>query len=147
VIRPSSLKLGLAKMEDAAEYRRDPPAGPPDRILDHRKGTRLIWRLRERVQELAHQIAAAVIEARHLVVFEHRVVGVVLERSSTVGHAAKITLICLRDRPARQDIDAGSAAFDDARPHRIEVTRRRRAREASAGLRSRRSELFARSRS
>jgi hypothetical protein len=77
-IRAAAAELGLAQVEDAAEHRRDPPPRPADRVLDLRERPRAVGRLGELVEQLAHQVAAAVVEAGDLVRVDERVVRRVL---------------------------------------------------------------------
>jgi hypothetical protein len=77
-IRPAPGELGLAQVEDAAEDGRDPAPRPADLILDLRERPGPIGRGGERVEQPAHQIAAAVVEALDLLDVVHRVMRRVL---------------------------------------------------------------------
>jgi hypothetical protein len=70
-IWPAATELTLAQMEDAAEDRRDPAPRPSDRILDLWERARVVRRRGETVEELAHQVAAPVVEARDLLWLVH----------------------------------------------------------------------------
>ena len=77
-VRAAAGELPMAQVRDAAEDRRDPPARPAHRILDLREGARAIRSVGEGVQQLAHEVAAAVVEARDLAGILHGVVRRVL---------------------------------------------------------------------
>ena len=62
----ASAELGVAQVRDAAEHRGDPAPRPSDRVLDRRERPRLVRAPRERSEQLAHQVAAAVVEADDL---------------------------------------------------------------------------------
>ena len=55
-------RLGLAQTADAAEHGRDPPPRPAHLVLDLRERPRLIGPRGKGVEQLAHQVAAAVVE-------------------------------------------------------------------------------------
>jgi hypothetical protein len=84
-VRAAAAELGLAQVEDAAEHRRDPPPRPADRSFYVGERARPVGRLGERVQQLAHQVAAAVVEAGDLVRVDQRVVRRVLPYPQTHG--------------------------------------------------------------
>src|SRR5579862_7711098 len=87
-IRAPAAELGGAKMPDAAEHAGYPTARPADRVLDLRKRPRLVWRAGQGVQQLTHQVAATVMEARDLLRIVHRVLRGVLRapRCQLTGH-------------------------------------------------------------
>src|SRR5437588_12810156 len=72
-------------MADAAEHRGDPPVRPPERILDTGEGAWPAGRHRRLVQQLAHEVAAAVVEPRDLVRMVHGVLGDVLSGEPDAG--------------------------------------------------------------
>jgi phage shock protein PspC (stress-responsive transcriptional regulator) len=83
VVRAAPAELGVAQVGDTAEHGRDPAARPADRILDLREGAGLIGRVGQRVQQLAHEVAAAVVEAGDIPGSAHRVLRRVL--AATAG--------------------------------------------------------------
>jgi len=77
-VRPAAAELGVAQAGDPAEDRGDPATRPSDRVLDGGKGARPVRRLGQLPEELAHQVAAAVVEALDLARLGHRVLRGVL---------------------------------------------------------------------
>jgi hypothetical protein len=69
----------VAQVMDAAEDRGDSPVRPADRVLDCWEGPRLAGRGGEAVEQLAHEVAAAVVKARDLVRIAHRVLRRMLD--------------------------------------------------------------------
>ena len=85
VVGAPPLELDHAQAADATEDRRDPPVRPADRVLDLGEGARPVGRLGQAVQELAHEVAAAVVEARNLAGVDHRVRRRVLRCRHVLG--------------------------------------------------------------
>jgi hypothetical protein len=79
-IRSPAGELGVAEVGNAAEHGCDPAARPAHRVLDLWERTRLLRRRGERIQELSHQVAAAVVKAGDLVGIVHRILGYVFGR-------------------------------------------------------------------
>src|ERR1035441_2093287 len=77
-IGPAAPELGRAEMPDAAEDAGDSPARPRQRILNLGERARVIGRGGQRVQEFAHEVAAAVVKPLDLAGIIHRVLGSVL---------------------------------------------------------------------
>jgi hypothetical protein len=74
----------VAQVRHATEHRGDSPARPPDRVLDVGKGARPVRLLGQLSEQLAHQVAAAVMEALDLPRLGHRVLrGVLAEAHSS----------------------------------------------------------------
>jgi hypothetical protein len=65
-------------MEDPSEHRGDPAARPPDRVLDLREGAWPVGCGGERREQLAHEVAAPILEAGDLAGIVHGVVRRVL---------------------------------------------------------------------
>jgi hypothetical protein len=84
VVRPASAEFRVAQMGDAAEHRRDPPARPSDRLLHLRERAGEVRHGGQAVEQLAHQIAAAVVEPRDVVGVGHDVLWCVLARSDII---------------------------------------------------------------
>jgi hypothetical protein len=78
VIGTAAAELRVTQMRDPAEHGGDPPPGPTDRVLDLGERPRAIRRAREAVEQLAHQSAAAVVEAFDLPWLVHHVLRSVL---------------------------------------------------------------------
>src|ERR1700722_8219410 len=76
--RTPSTELDCPQAPGAAENARDPSTRPTDRILHIRKSPRRIGRQGESVEQLPHEIAAAVVKPRDLTGIPHRVLGAVL---------------------------------------------------------------------
>jgi len=74
-IGPAAAELGGAQVPDAAEHAGDSPTWPGERVFDLRERARVIRRSGERAQEVAHEVAAAVVETLDLVGVVHRVVS------------------------------------------------------------------------
>ncbi len=87
-IRPASLEFLMRSAAHPAEHRRDPPARPAERVLNLRKRTRPIGTGGELAEQLAHQLAAAVVEALDLLGLVHRVGRCVLGTCTPVRLAA-----------------------------------------------------------
>ena len=83
VVRPAPAELAVAQTRNATENRRDPAPRPADRVLDLRKRARSIRSSGQPVQELAHQVAAAIIETLDLIGTVHRVLRRVLDERRT----------------------------------------------------------------
>src|SRR5947209_16150551 len=65
-VGPAAAELPVAHAEDAAQHRRDAAAGPSNRVLDLGERARTAGCCRESVEQLAHQVAAAVVETGDL---------------------------------------------------------------------------------
>jgi hypothetical protein len=77
-IGPAAAELRAAEVPDATEHAGDPPARPGERVFDLRERAWVIRRGGKRAQELAYQVAAAVVETLDLVGIIHRVLSRVL---------------------------------------------------------------------
>jgi len=69
----AAFELGVAEVGDTAEHGGDPASRPPERVLDLGERPRLVGRVGQSVQQLAHEVAAAVVEALDLAGVIHRV--------------------------------------------------------------------------
>ena len=63
---------------------------PSDRVLNLREGVRLIGRGSERVEQLTHEIATAIVEALDLAGIVHRILGSVLGRRRRAHRAGRL---------------------------------------------------------
>src|SRR5215207_7649471 len=88
--------MGFASVRDASQRGADPASRPAGRVLDLREGPRLVGRLGEPVEQLAHEVGAAVVEPRDLVGIGHGVLRGVLNRE----HGAQSARPMRRSKPA-----------------------------------------------
>jgi hypothetical protein len=77
-IRAPPGELRVAQLRHPTQHGGDPAARPSEHVLDQRERTRLIRRRGKAVEQLAHQVAAAVVERRDLARVVHRVLRRVL---------------------------------------------------------------------
>ena len=72
-------ELGMTQVRDPAEDGRDAAAWPAHRVLDLRERSRPVGCLGQRVEQLSHEVAAAVVEGGDLVRLVHGVLRGVLD--------------------------------------------------------------------
>jgi probable F420-dependent oxidoreductase len=82
VVRPFAAELVEAEVPDAAEDGGDAAAGPADGVLDLREGTGDAGNACELLEQGAHEVAAAVVEALDGVGVGHHVLGRVLHHAA-----------------------------------------------------------------
>ena len=93
----------MAQTRNTPENRRDPAPRPTDRVFDLGKRTRSIRHGRQAIQELAHQVTAAVVETLDLIGIVHRVLRRVLHKrhtSTAARHRANIVNAQAQTTPA-----------------------------------------------
>jgi hypothetical protein len=89
----AAAELGVAEVRDSAEDRRNPAGGPTHIVLDLPKGAGSVGRVGQRAQQLAHEVAAAVVKPGDFAGIAHCVLrGVLAEagRASGLGHGPKL---------------------------------------------------------